>query len=91
MKTLIRREFKTLGSEQLNARTKEKKWTTALSNREDWPRLEAVAEFRLRTGHNCLAKHLHRIGVYAPPTCSLCDLQEEMVKTHLIRCPAPQT
>ncbi|VDO16743.1 unnamed protein product [Rodentolepis nana] len=25
-----------------------------------WPRIEAVAEFRLRTGHDCLAKHLHR-------------------------------
>nr|CDS32608.1 hypothetical protein HmN_000445000 [Hymenolepis microstoma] len=91
IKTLIRREFKTLRSNKLKARTKEKQWTTALSNIADWPRLEAVAEFRLRTRHDCLAKHLHRMEVYAQQTCPLCDLQEEMEKIHLIRCPALQT
>nr|CDS31823.1 hypothetical protein HmN_000059400 [Hymenolepis microstoma] len=69
MKTLIRREFKALISNELKARRKEKQWTAALSNIADWPRLEAVAEFRLRTGHDCLAKRLHRIEVYAQPTC----------------------
>nr|CUU99319.1 reverse transcriptase [Hymenolepis microstoma] len=78
MKTLIKREFKTLRTNELKARTKEKQ-------------LGAVAEFRLRTGRGCLAKHLQRIGVYAQPTYSLCDLQEEMEKTHLIRFPALQT
>nr|CDS30888.1 hypothetical protein HmN_000322800 [Hymenolepis microstoma] len=61
MKTSIRREFKTLRSNELKARTKEKRWSVALSNIADWPRMEAVAEFRLRTGHDCLAKHHHRI------------------------------
>nr|CDS29143.1 hypothetical protein HmN_000220100 [Hymenolepis microstoma] len=64
-----------------STRTKEKQWTAALSNMADWPKLEAIAEFRLRTGHDCLAKHLHRIGVYVQPTCPPCDLQEEMEKT----------
>nr|CUU97401.1 hypothetical transcript [Hymenolepis microstoma] len=91
MKTFIRREFKTLRSNELKARTKEKQWAAALSNIANWLRLEAVVEFRLRTGHDCLAKHLLRIGVYAQPTCPLCDLQEEMEKTHLIRYPALQT
>nr|CDS33115.1 hypothetical protein HmN_000485000 [Hymenolepis microstoma] len=68
MKILMRREFKTSRNNELKARTKEKQWTVALSNIADWPRLEAVAEFRLRTEHDCLAKHLHRIGVYAQPT-----------------------
>ncbi|VDN98075.1 unnamed protein product [Rodentolepis nana] len=27
------------------------------------------------------------LGVYTQPTCPLCNLQEEMEKTHLIRCP----
>ncbi|VDO01248.1 unnamed protein product, partial [Rodentolepis nana] len=67
---------------------KEKQWPVALSDIPDWPRIEAVAEFRLRTGHDCLAKHLHRLGVYTQPTCPLCNLHEEMEKTHLIRCPA---
>nr|CDS34376.1 hypothetical transcript [Hymenolepis microstoma] len=62
MKTLIRREFNTLRSNEFKARTKEKQWTAALSNIANWPRLEAVAEFRLRAGHDCLAKHLHKIG-----------------------------
>ncbi|VDO11646.1 unnamed protein product [Rodentolepis nana] len=74
MKALIRREFKTTWCNKLKARTKEKQWIVALSDIADWPRIEAVAEFRLRTGHDCLAKHLHRLGVYTQPTCPLCNL-----------------
>ncbi|VDO06707.1 unnamed protein product [Rodentolepis nana] len=62
----------------------------ALSDIADWPRIEAVTEFRLRTGHDWLAKHLYRIGAYTQPTRCISDLQEEMEKTHLIRCPAPK-
>ncbi|VDO04507.1 unnamed protein product [Rodentolepis nana] len=91
MKTLIRREFKTSRCDEIKARTKEKQWTVALFDIAYWPRIEAVAEFRLRTGQDCLAKHLQRLGVYTQPTCPLCDLQEEMEKTHLIRCPALKT
>nr|CUU99368.1 hypothetical transcript [Hymenolepis microstoma] len=91
MKTLIRSEFTTLRSNVLKAQTKEKQWTSTLSSIADWPRVEAVAEFRLRTGHDCLAKHLQKIGVYAHLTCPRCDLQEEIEKTHLIRCQALQT
>nr|CDS31062.1 hypothetical protein HmN_000048500 [Hymenolepis microstoma] len=50
-----------------------------------------LSDSQLRTGHDCMAKHLHGLGAYAQPTCSLCGLQEEMEKTHLIRCPALQT
>ncbi|VDO06440.1 unnamed protein product [Rodentolepis nana] len=91
MKALIRREFQNPRLNELKARTKEKQWTVALSNIPDWPRIEAVAGFRLRTGHDCLEKHLHRLGVYTQPTCPLCNLHEEMEKTHLIRCPALKT
>ncbi|VDO14570.1 unnamed protein product [Rodentolepis nana] len=69
MKALIRREFQTSKCNEIKARTKEKQWTVALSDIPDWPRIEAVAEFRLRTGHDCLAKHLYRLGVYTQPTC----------------------
>ncbi|VDO15826.1 unnamed protein product, partial [Rodentolepis nana] len=64
---------------ELKARTKE-------NHIADWPRIEA--EFRLSTGHDCLAKHLHRLGLYTQPTCSLSNLQDEMEKTHLTQCPA---
>ncbi|VDO01647.1 unnamed protein product [Rodentolepis nana] len=87
----IRKEFLTSRHNELKARTKEKQWTVTLSDIADWPRIEAVAEFRLRTGHDCLAKHLHRLGVYTQPTCPLCNRQEEMEKAHLIRCLALKT
>nr|CDS33974.1 hypothetical protein HmN_000104000 [Hymenolepis microstoma] len=85
------REFKTLGYKEHKARAKKKRWRAALSNMADWPRLEAVAGFTLCTEHNCLAKHLHRIGVYAQTTCLLCDLQEKVEKTYLIACLGLQT
>ncbi|VDO01078.1 unnamed protein product [Rodentolepis nana] len=69
----------------------QKQWTVALSDIADWPKIEAFAEFRLQTRPDCLAKHLHRLGVYTQPTCPLCNLHEEMEKTHLIRCPALKT
>ncbi|KAJ4438497.1 hypothetical protein ANN_14442 [Periplaneta americana] len=47
----------------------------------------AVAIFRLFTGHDCLAKHLDRIGISASPLCPLCDLEEEMDQNHLQHCP----
>ncbi|VDO13878.1 unnamed protein product, partial [Rodentolepis nana] len=76
---------------ELKARTKEKQWSEALSDIADWPRIEVVAEFGLRTGHDCLTKHLHKLGVYTQPTWPLCNLQEAMGKTHLIRCLALKT
>ncbi|KAJ4440947.1 hypothetical protein ANN_10796, partial [Periplaneta americana] len=52
------------------------------------PRRLAVAHFRLATGHDCLAQHLHRFGIYQHPTCTLCDLQKAMNRDHLQRCTA---
>ncbi|VDO01690.1 unnamed protein product [Rodentolepis nana] len=91
MKALIRREHMTSRCNELKARTKDKQWTVAFSEIAELPRIEAVAEFGLRTGRDCLAKHLHRLGVHTQPTCPLSNLQEEMVKTQLIRCPALKT
>ncbi|VDO02130.1 unnamed protein product, partial [Rodentolepis nana] len=34
---------------------------------------------------------LRNLGVYTQLTCPLCNLQEEMEKTHLIRCQALKT
>ena len=52
------------------------------------PRRVAVAEFRLTTGHDCLAKHLCRIGIQPDPYCPLCFLQVEMDREHLQQCPS---
>ena len=46
----------------------------------------SVATFRLSTGHDCLAKHLHRIGILQLPYCTLCKEQEDMDRTHIMKC-----
>lgn len=66
-----------------------KRWeSVSTQNIPGYPRKNAVAIFRLFTGHDCLAKHLHRIGIFSSPLCPLCDLQEEMDRDHLQHCPA---
>ncbi|GBM06104.1 hypothetical protein AVEN_265166-1 [Araneus ventricosus] len=56
----------------------------------DKPRCDAVAAFRLTTGHDCLAAHLHRLGISTEPFCPLCDSGEVMERDHLLRCGAFQ-
>ncbi|KAJ4430235.1 hypothetical protein ANN_22447, partial [Periplaneta americana] len=46
----------------------------------------SVAAFRLATDHDCLAKHLHRIGIYQFPNCPLCNSNQEMDSKHLKSC-----
>ncbi|GBM32017.1 hypothetical protein AVEN_161811-1 [Araneus ventricosus] len=56
----------------------------------DKPRRDAVAAFRLTTGHDCLAAHLHRLGIFTDPFRPLRDSGEEMERDHLLRCGALQ-
>lgn len=35
-----------------------------LGRYKDKPRREAVANCRLKTGHNCMTAHLRKIGIY---------------------------
>ncbi|KAJ4434467.1 hypothetical protein ANN_23029 [Periplaneta americana] len=37
-------------------------------------------------GHDCLAKHLHRIGIYQSPNCPLCNSNQELDSEHLKIC-----
>lgn len=74
---------------QMQDRVKLKTWSAEdLANIPDRPRREAVALFRLVTGHDCLSEHLHRIGIFVSPLCSLCDLREPLNRGHLRRCGA---
>ncbi|XP_042901566.1 uncharacterized protein [Parasteatoda tepidariorum] len=50
------------------------------------PRRDAVATFRLLTGHDCLGKHLYRIGIYDHPQCQLCGSGAPMNREHLHCC-----
>ena len=54
-----------------------KKWRDIhkiLAEYKGKPRKEAVANFRLTTGHDCLAAHLRKIGIYASSECTLCRI-----------------
>jgi hypothetical protein len=53
----------------------------------EMPRKEAVARFRLKTRHECLATHLHKIKVYSSEECTLCRIQgTSMNADHLLNC-----
>ena len=57
-------------------------------NNKNKPRKQAVANFRLNTGHNCLAAHLHRIKIFSHNCCTICKVKNTtMDKDHLLLCP----
>jgi hypothetical protein len=45
-----------------------------------------MAQFRQETGHDFLAKHLHKLGIADSSGCTLCAT-EQHTKGHLLRCP----
>lgn len=50
-------------------------------------RWEAVAVYRLFTGHDCLDAHLYRFGILADAACSLHDKRNELMdRYHLQMC-----
>ena len=63
-----------------------KRWKLDLPTIPGHPRNQAVATFRFSTGHDCLAKHLHWIGILQLPYCTLCKEQEDMDRTHILKC-----
>ncbi|GBN94670.1 hypothetical protein AVEN_122195-1, partial [Araneus ventricosus] len=68
-----------------------KSWrSVSPSSIPDKPRRDAVAAFRLTTGHNCLSARLHRLGIFTEAFCPLCDSGEAMERDHLLRCGALQ-
>jgi len=38
------------------------------------PKKEALANFRLKTGHDCLAVHLRKNGIYESRECTICQM-----------------
>jgi len=44
--------------------------------------------FRLSTGHDCLAAHLHRIKILSHNYCTICKLKNTTLdEDHLLVCP----
>jgi hypothetical protein len=55
---------------------------------EDKPMKEAVANIRLKTGHDCLAAHLRNISIYESSECTICQMPNStMDEEHLLHCP----
>ena len=88
----IKMKSKIMNSSRLKSAAENKNWESLLRNTNlipDLPRKTAVAHFRLTTGHDCLAKHLHRINIFPSPQCILCNHpEEEMDQHHLDNCTA---
>ena len=51
------------------------------------PRKQAVANFSLNTGQNCLAVHLCHIKIFSHNYCTICNLKNTtMDSDHLVVC-----
>jgi hypothetical protein len=48
-----------------------------------------TAQFSLETGHDLLAKHLHKVGITDSNKCTL-YVTEQHIRGHLLRCPELQ-
>ncbi|KAJ4445182.1 hypothetical protein ANN_06983 [Periplaneta americana] len=89
VKRFIKPTYLDFNKQNLIAQSQGKKWNSLHHNPQlipDLPRKSSVAAFRLATGHDCLAKHLHRIGIYQSPNCPLCNSNQEMDSEHLNIC-----
>jgi hypothetical protein len=62
----------------------------AVTRKVKWKnRQTETAQFRLETGNDLLAKHLHKLGITDSNKCTLCAT-EQHTRGHLQRCPELQ-
>ena len=74
-------------TKQKAARRKWEKVNELWAVNKSKPRKEAVALFRLATGHDCLAAHLEKIHIYPTATCTVCyKPNSRMDEEHLLVC-----
>ncbi|KAJ4452140.1 hypothetical protein ANN_03658 [Periplaneta americana] len=89
VKRFIKSSYLDFNKQNLITQSQGEKWNSLHQNPQlipDLPRKSSVAAFRLATGHDCLAKHLHIIGIYQSPNCPLCNSNQEMDSEHLKIC-----
>ncbi|KAJ4436590.1 hypothetical protein ANN_16623 [Periplaneta americana] len=89
VKRFIKSTYLDFNKQNLITQSQGKKWNSLHHNPQlipDLPRKSSVAAFRLATGHDCLAKHLHRIGIYQSPNCPLCNSNQEIDSEHFKIC-----
>ena len=53
---------------------------------------QAVANFRLKTGHDRLTAHLRKTGISESSECTICQIPSSTTdEEHLLRCPKRDT
>ena len=90
-KLILNKIFKKQINEKFKLESSNKPWLSLLEKSAvpEAPRYEAVAIFRLLSGHDCLAAHLYEICIYPSPICVLCnEANSRMDKDNLINCKA---
>ncbi|XP_071033001.1 uncharacterized protein [Parasteatoda tepidariorum] len=89
IKLFLKNLCKTNSLRDLQTRTALKSWRHVSSSLiPDKPRRDAVATFRLYTGHDCLSAHLYCIGLSTTRFCPLCNSGEKLDRDHLLLCGA---
>ncbi|GFU27768.1 hypothetical protein NPIL_552531 [Nephila pilipes] len=74
--------------DNLNVICKDTKWQDTQNTWKTYnlrPRKEAIAHFRLMTGHDCLEEHLNMIDVLDTNMCPICK-SGIMDSVHLLDC-----
>jgi hypothetical protein len=91
IKRLIKQKTQKKFSQEAIASSNKTQWQNIKSTRENnknKPRKQAVTNFRLNTGHDCLAAHLHHIKILNHNYCTICKLKNTIMdKNHLLLCP----
>jgi len=75
--------FQSVYRHELERKLSKKPWEQEIAKIPDWPRIRAVAEFRLCFWHDCLGTHLHCIGIRPDTYCTPCSLHEPTDRNHL--------
>jgi len=91
VKRVIKRKTQKKFLQEATASSRETQWHNIKSTCEhnkNKPRRQAVTNFRLKTGHDCLAAHLYRIKISSHNYCTICKQKNTIMdKEHLLKCP----
>ena len=52
---------------------------------------EAAANFRHKTGHDCLVARLRKTGIYESSECTVCQMPNSTTDERLLHCPKLDT
>jgi hypothetical protein len=90
LKKLLNCKIATKYKQEADELAATKKWRgihKILAEYKGKPRKEAVSNFRLQTGHDCLTTHLRKIGTYESIECTICQMPNStMDKEHPLYC-----